>query len=71
MRLTLKPDQVPDVVDALLSECGPEDRSVPRLIALIREKTRTDRSDADLEALVAKKAAVRGIAMRGDTSPNQ
>jgi hypothetical protein len=50
MLLTLKPDQVPDVVDALLSECCSEDRSVPRLIALIREKTRRDRSDADLEA---------------------
>lgn len=69
MRLTLKPDQVPDVVDALLSECGSEDRSVPRLIALIREKTRTDRSDADLEALIVKKAAVRDIALRGERSP--
>lgn len=69
MRLTLKPDQVPDVVDALLSECGPEDRTMPRLIALIREKTRTERSDADLEALVTKKAAMRGIALPGSGFP--
>ena len=66
MRLTLKPDQVPDVVDALLTEGGREDRSMVRLIALIRERTRTDRSDADLEALIRKKAAMRGIGLLGD-----
>jgi len=69
MRLTVKPDHVPDVVDALLSECGPEKPLMSRLIALIRAKTRTDRSDADLEALIAKKAAVRGIPLREDKSP--
>ena len=68
MRLTVKPDHVPDVVDALLSECGPEKPLMSRLIALIRAM-RTDRSDADLEALIAKKAAVRGIPLREDKSP--
>jgi hypothetical protein len=58
----MKPDvvDVAGTVDRLLTEfepCPP----IPKLIATIREKTGTERSDADLEALIIKKAAVRGV----------
>jgi len=38
-------------------------KSMTHFIASLRQKTGTDRSDADLKALVTKKAAVRGIAL--------
>lgn len=65
MSLTVRPDQadVAGAVDRLLGELDPCP-PISELISLIRKKTGTERSDADLEALIIKKAAVRGISCR-------
>ncbi|MDX8454699.1 hypothetical protein RFM98_18205 [Mesorhizobium sp. VK9D] len=50
----------------MLAERGDGLLSVGQLIALLRERTGTDRSDADLAALIAKKAAYLGITVLPD-----
>jgi hypothetical protein len=65
MRTHVKADgvDVAAAVDAILSEVeGVDLPSEASLVALIRQRTRTERSDADLKALIAKKAAVLGVA---------
>jgi hypothetical protein len=54
----------PDIarqVDKLLAERGDGLLSVKQAIALLRERTQTERSDADLTGLIVKKAAHLGI----------
>lgn len=54
----------PDIarqVDKLLAERGDGLLSVRQAVALLRERTGTDRSDADLTGLIVKKAAYLGI----------
>jgi len=48
-------------VDKLLAERGDGLLSVKQAIALLRERTQTERSDADLTGLIVKKAAHLGI----------
>jgi hypothetical protein len=40
--------------------------SMQEVIAALRERTGTDRSDADLAGLIAKKAALFGVAVTSD-----
>ena len=57
------PTEVPDVagaVDAILATQAAS-LSMSAVISLLRERTGTKRSDADLEGLVAKKAAVLDV----------
>lgn len=54
----------PDIarqVDRLLAERGDGLLSIRQALALLRERTGTDRSDADLTGLIVKKAAHLGI----------
>ena len=54
----------PDIarqVDKLLAESGDGLLSIRQAVALLRERTGTDRSDADLTGLIVKKAAYLGI----------
>ncbi|RTL96500.1 MAG: hypothetical protein EKK31_28165 [Hyphomicrobiales bacterium] len=54
----------PDIarqVDKLLAERGDGLLSIRQAVALLRERTGTDRSDADLTGLIVKKAAYLGI----------
>ncbi|MBN9547411.1 MAG: hypothetical protein J0H31_00590 [Alphaproteobacteria bacterium] len=54
----------PDIarqVDRLLAERGDGLLSIRQAVALLRERTGTDRSDADLTGLIVKKAAHLGI----------
>ena len=56
----------PDVaqhVDKLLAERRTALLSMVQAISLLRERTGTDRSDADLAGLIAKKAAQLGVAV--------
>ncbi|MDX8483203.1 hypothetical protein RFN28_32845 [Mesorhizobium sp. VK24D] len=55
-------------VDKLLAERGDALLSMKDAIALLRERTGTDRSDADLAALIAKKAANLGVAVLSEGS---
>jgi hypothetical protein len=50
-------------VDRLLAERRNALLSMKDAIAILRERTGTDRSDADLAGLIAKKAAHSGIAV--------
>ncbi|RWE45726.1 MAG: hypothetical protein EOS78_00575 [Mesorhizobium sp.] len=57
------PTETPDVagaVDAILSGRSAQ-LSMSAVISLLRERTGTKRSDADLEGLIAKKAAVLDV----------
>ncbi|MBZ9794473.1 hypothetical protein [Mesorhizobium sp. ES1-4] len=57
------PTETPDVagaVDAILGGHTTQ-LSMSAVISLLRERTGTKRSDADLEGLIAKKAAVLGV----------
>jgi hypothetical protein len=59
----------PDVarqVDRLLAERGDGLISISQAVALLRARTGTDRSDADLTGLIVKKAAYLGISMLTD-----
>ncbi|TPI36041.1 hypothetical protein FJW07_05655 [Mesorhizobium sp. B3-1-9] len=59
----------PDIarqVDRLLAERGDGLLSIKQAVALLRERTGTDRSDADLAGLIVKKAAYLGIAVLSD-----
>jgi hypothetical protein len=59
----------PDIarqVDRLLAERGDGLLSIRQAVALLRERTGTDRSDADLAGLIAKKAAYLGITVLSD-----
>ncbi|TPJ54988.1 hypothetical protein [Mesorhizobium sp. B2-7-1] len=59
----------PDIarqVDKLLAERGDGLLSIRQAVTLLRERTGTDRSDADLAGLIAKKAAYLGIVVLSD-----
>jgi len=59
----------PDIarqVDRLLAERGDGLLSIRQAVALLRERTGTDRSDADLAGQIAKKAAYLGITVLSD-----
>ncbi|MGX8008324.1 hypothetical protein ACVDG8_004560 [Mesorhizobium sp. ORM8.1] len=53
-------------VDKLLAERRTALLSMGQAISLLRERTGTDRSDADLAGLITKKAAQLGVAMVSD-----
>ncbi|MGX9119624.1 hypothetical protein [Mesorhizobium wenxiniae] len=53
-------------VDKLLAERGTALLSMKELIAEVRERTGTERSDADLAGLITKKAALLGVAVLSD-----
>jgi hypothetical protein len=58
------PAETPDVagaVDAILGSQATAPLSMSAVISLLRERTGTKRSDADLEGLIAKKAAVLDV----------
>ncbi|AZO56379.1 MAG: hypothetical protein EOS78_04905 [Mesorhizobium sp.] len=62
MSINPEPTNVAASVDAILDEL--QDRpfsSMQAAIAMLRERTGTERSDADLKGLIIKKAAARGI----------
>ena len=57
-----EPANVAESVDAILDEVLENPfLSMQAAIAMLRERTGTSRSDADLKGLINKKAAVRGI----------
>jgi hypothetical protein len=59
----------PDIarqVDKLLAERQNALLSMEQAISLLRERTGTERSDADLAGLIAKKAALLGVAVVSD-----
>ncbi|MBZ9967984.1 hypothetical protein [Mesorhizobium sp. BR1-1-2] len=61
------PAEGPDVagaVDAILVQQKTAPLSMRAMISLLRERTGTSRSDADLEGLIAKKAAVLNVHLR-------
>ena len=58
--------EVAAAVDQLLNERRSALVSMRAVIALLRERTGTERSDADLEGLITKKAAVFGVAVLCD-----
>ncbi|TGQ34662.1 MULTISPECIES: hypothetical protein [unclassified Mesorhizobium] len=53
-------------VDKLLAERGTALLSMKEAIAVVRERTGTERSDADLAGLITKKAALLGVALLSD-----
>jgi len=57
---TPNPANVAASCDKLLTERGSA-LSMQEAIAALRERTGTDRSDADLAGLIAKKAALLGV----------
>ena len=59
----------PDIarqVDKLLAERQNALLSMEQAISMLRERTGTERSDADLAGLIAKKAALLGVAVVSD-----
>ncbi|RUT95052.1 hypothetical protein EOD23_33340 [Mesorhizobium sp. USDA-HM6] len=59
----------PDIarnVDKLLAEHCTGLLSMKEAIAILRERTGTERSDADLAGLITKKAAYLGVAVISD-----
>jgi hypothetical protein len=65
----LRHAESPDVaksVDKLLSERSTALLSMRTVIEMVRERTGTERSDADLEGLITKKAALLGVAVLSD-----
>ncbi|TPO01175.1 hypothetical protein [Mesorhizobium sp. B1-1-5] len=63
------PAEGPDVagtVDAILIQQKTARLSMSALISLLRQRTGTTRSDADLEGLIAKKAAVLNVHLSRD-----
>ena len=59
----------PDIarhVDKLLAERQNALLSMEQAISLLRQRTGTERSDADLAGLIAKKAALLGVAVVSD-----
>lgn len=74
MRIQLAPEtcNVAAAADRILSEPkGEVPLSVTEALSLLRQKTGSMRSDADLEALIAKMAAARGVALVMDRKPDQ
>ncbi|TPM96248.1 hypothetical protein [Mesorhizobium sp. B2-1-3A] len=61
MKTAVGPDtvDVAMVVEAMLGEH--DFQSMAEFIELLRQRTGTERSDADLKALILKKAAVLGV----------
>ncbi|MER8995171.1 hypothetical protein NKJ73_23365 [Mesorhizobium sp. M0074] len=62
----VEPVNVAAAVDKLLAERGDGLLSMKAAIALLRKRTGTERSDADLEGLIIKKAALLGVAVLCD-----
>ena len=65
----LRHAESPDVakaVDKLLVERSSALLSMSAAIEMVRERTGTERSDADLEGLITKKAALLGVAILSD-----
>ena len=62
----VEPPNVAAFVDKLLTERGNALLSMKALIARVRERTGTERSDADLAGLITKKAALLGVAVLSD-----
>ena len=62
-------ENVAGCCDRLLAERGTGLLSMREAIAALRQRTGTDRSDADLAGLVAKKAALAGVAIVSDNEP--
>lgn len=65
----LRHAEAPDVaksVDKLLAEPSSALLSMRTVIEMVRERTGTQRSDADLEGLIVKKAAILGVAILSD-----
>jgi hypothetical protein len=62
----VEPPNVVASVEKLLAERGNDLLSMKAVIAAVRERTATERSDADLEALILKKAALLGVAVLSD-----
>ncbi|MGX7873456.1 hypothetical protein ACVDG5_012405 [Mesorhizobium sp. ORM6] len=58
--------EVAAAVDQILDEQRNALLSMKAVIAMLRERTGTERSDADLEGLITKKAAVFGVAVLSD-----
>jgi hypothetical protein len=55
-------------IDVILNETNTPPLSVRKVVSLVRQRTGSMRSDADLEALVSKIAAARGVPL--DTNRN-
>lgn len=53
-------------VDKLLAERSSGLLSMKEAISAVRERTGTERSDADLAGLITKKAALLGVAVLSD-----
>jgi len=62
----VEPANVAAFVDKLLAERGTALLSMKEVIAVVRERTGTERSDADLAGLITKKAALLGVAVLSD-----
>ena len=62
----VEPAIVAASVDKLLAERGTALLSMREAIAVVRERTGTERSDADLAGLITKKAALLGVAVLSD-----
>jgi hypothetical protein len=62
----VEPSNVAASVDKLLADRGNALLSMKALIEMVRQRTGTERSDADLEGLITKKAAFLGIAVLSD-----
>ncbi|BCG87837.1 hypothetical protein MesoLj113c_39470 [Mesorhizobium sp. 113-3-9] len=61
MKTAVGPDTV-DVAMVVEAMLGEDDfQSMAEFIELLRQRTGTERSDADLKALILKKAAVLGV----------
>lgn len=60
-------------VERILDETKPNalSLSVTLAVSILRQRTGSARSDADLGALVSKMAAARGIALEMDTAPHR
>jgi hypothetical protein len=74
MRIKVAPElcNVAAAADEILSEAkGEAPLSVTLTVSLLRQKTGSMRSDADLEALIAKIAAARGVALVMDRKADQ
>jgi hypothetical protein len=62
----VEPANVAASVDKLLAERRTGLLSMKEAIAAVRERTGTERSDADLAGLITKKAALLGVAVLSD-----
>jgi hypothetical protein len=69
MAINREPTDIAASVDTVLDEVQEHPfLSMQAAIAMLREQTGTQRSDADLKGLITKKAAVRGMQIFDDAS---